>query len=88
MESTEGSSCNQKIFKYMQQDAESKWIAQNSRLARIQVLECHVTAPCGYSSSPQIQVYRQRVIIRANFERIEFLCWGWLLGETPSQRSH
>lgn len=63
MESTEGSSYNQKIFKYMQQDGESEWIAQKSRLVRIQILECHVTAACGYSSSPQIQVYRQHVML-------------------------
>lgn len=46
MASTKGSSYNKRIFKYMQQDGESKWITQNSRLERIKILECHVTAAC------------------------------------------
>lgn len=44
MASTKGSSYNQRVFKCMQQDGESKWITQNSRLERIKILECLVTA--------------------------------------------
>lgn len=56
MASTKGSSYNQRIFKYMQQDGESKWITQNSRLERIKILECHVTAGCFPLPNPSLQI--------------------------------